>query len=156
MTTAGRKLILALIAVALLASLAVATVLLLMPHRVLAKGRPNYTSPSGITIIRQIGVYRSADGKFTATIDIDVNNLVAYYISDAAGTGWLAMGKAGNAYMNYSMCWDKNDNFWIDGQNTSLVLLCRGQSFETHYRAAADSQPDSKIPRPPTDFANSN
>jgi hypothetical protein len=56
--------------------------------------------------------------------------------------------------MKFFVCWDDRENFGIGSEDTSRVLLCRGDTFGSRDLQAADLKPDSKLPRPPSSFVN--
>ena len=105
-------------------------------------------------IIRSTGECPSRDGRFVAVITIDHGNLVNYVIMDKSKTV-LAAGKAGNSFMKFYMMWDESDNFWIDSEDTSRVVLCHGSVFESHDWTPDDDKAGSTFPKIPKEFMES-
>jgi hypothetical protein len=105
-------------------------------------------------VITAPGTFASRDGRHFANISVDPQGLVSYEIV-AAGTNLSEVkGKAGNAFMKFYMAWDSNDNFWIDSEDTSRVLLYDTGKFNSHDIVAADIRNPS-FPQPPTEFVTS-
>ena len=110
------------------------------------------SSPPKSIVIRSVGDYPSPDGVYIAHITVDSRKLVNYSITRSSGGQILDSGKAGNSFMKFFMCWDQSNNFFIDSEDTSRILIFHQGKFQP-----TEITPENyaTLPQPPAEFANS-
>src|SRR4051812_34710701 len=122
----------------------IAPLLLVLSALICASCKNAPTSKSGV--ITSVGDYPSPDGKYVAHITIDGKKLVTYSITSKDSGQMMDSGKAGNSFMKFFMCWDSSNNFFIDSEDTSRILIFHQGVFQS-----TDITPEnySKLPKPP-------